>query len=100
MMNCKQGDLAWVIKVHDPVFNWLIGLPVRCVRLLPEGLPGIHKGKRGFTTAETWLIDKKGPDGIKIAVQDRCLRPIPSGKLNDEFDVFAPKELSTTKGIA
>jgi len=78
MMNCKQGDLAVVIRA-DSIFY---GYPVQCVKYL-----GAIKGG---TVEDYWEIDRRlGPDHHKI-MSDSALRPIRPSEGQDETLTWAP----------
>ncbi len=80
-MNCKPGDLAYLVRVDDPRFSENIGRVVTVTRLagvedcwwvdaLPPGLLGYRDGNFGYST-EGW-------------VRDSNLRPISGVPVTDD----------------
>lgn len=76
-MNCKQGDLAMVVRVSHAVNNWALGQIVRCVSY--EKLSDIDgwRLEEGITHADSTL------EWYWIA--DFCLRPIRDNEGEDEI---------------
>ena len=82
MLNCKQGDLAIVIRSHAGNE----GKIVTCVRLttdVPHGMMWIEPGPRW--EIDRYVMSKNGT--LLNSFADNCLRPLP--KLDEEqtFDV-------------
>lgn len=78
-MNCKQGDLAVVVR------SWAgnEGRIVRCVRLATFG----EILTAGFRDVPTWVIDQKMPSrmGFKVHLaEDEKLRPVRDSPGEDE----------------
>ena len=76
-MNCKQGDLAIVVRVFSDVNKWMVGRVVTCESLK------IINGHTG------WLVmDKISSPPTHMFdygwVADRCLRPIRDTPGEDE----------------
>ena len=76
-MNCKQGDLA--IVVRSSASNE--GAIVLCVRLLPAGAEGWSR------LGQRWQIDRAlaGCNGPVISVPDAWLRPLRDSEGEDEM---------------
>lgn len=78
-MNCKAGDLAIVVRVHQDRFNWAIGKIVRC------------KSANRINDLDGWTLEdpiSQSPDSKYTWrwVADRCLKPIrdPGDDAKDE----------------
>ena len=67
-MNCKQGDLAYIVRVNHPVFEEAAGHICRCVEQINQPISG----------EPGWIIDPP----VRIAGRDlphcvdRVMRPI------------------------
>ncbi|MBK5203907.1 MAG: hypothetical protein JJD98_00410 [Polaromonas sp.] len=81
-MNCKQGDLAIVVRVSLSANNWMIGKIVKC-----EGFEVIN-GCFGWMV-ESPIVSPPGYIFDYEWVADHCLRPIRDQPGNDETLTWA-----------
>jgi hypothetical protein len=89
-MNCKQGDIA--IVVRSQAGNE--GKIVRCLQLIPAFMWVNRDGSTDILPS--WEIDipLKGVDGdVEPVIADNQLRPIRPGDISDDEvrDLYAPK---------
>ena len=81
-MNCRQGDLAVIVRSK---LVWPLGMIVRCVEfcVTENGDPG-------------WILDRPLTHGqdVYTSVRDSCLRPIrdPGADAVDEMLIIKPQE--------
>ena len=90
-MNCKQGDLAIVVRALDPRVNHHIGMVIRCASLTysHDGVP--------CWRLETPVKDNRYRWGaVLLAVADHDLRPIRDNPGEDETLTWAPKREGIT----
>lgn len=84
-MNCKPGDAAMVVRVHDPKNSWMLGQVVVCKQLVTE------KGVAMWLLEEA--IEEPAPSPWAWdCVADACLRPIrdPGDDAQDETLSWLP----------
>lgn len=77
-MNCKQGDLAYVVRGYRERRN--LGRLVECIRYV--GSVPEHEGD------DLWLVDQLmvWSNGLSPYVPDHCLRPHRPGHLVETTD--------------
>lgn len=90
-MNCKQGDLAVVVKTSR-VNPKSLGMIVRCLR---RGISGDYSQTPGLGRNEpTWIVEASRPTlvqvigdvttmSVEFAVPDAAMRPIRPGDVED-----------------
>lgn len=79
-MNCKQGDLAIVVKTSGSGAN--LGKIVRCVRMI-----GGYRGWRDVWETDIVLMwRKRGRAEEDYAAPDECLTPIRGDLLDEETE--------------
>lgn len=79
-MNCKQGDLAIVVRSPDGVN---LGKIVRCIRFIGmyHGCPDVWETDRPLE----WR-DGRGGDVLDCASMDSYMRPLRGDLLNNETE--------------
>ena len=82
-MNCKQGDLAIVVR-ELPGSIIKLGTIVTCIELHDW----LFSARDNEVYSSVWLVDHNGvktaPNGVPLGATDDCLRPIRPGDLEDE----------------
>lgn len=87
MLNCKQGDLAFIVKSYAGNE----GKVVQCLRLVAGGSDWIEDGPR-------WEIDRGVPSKagyLVFSVADSCLRPLRDSGGEDEMLRIAGRPVGT-----
>lgn len=76
-MNCKQGDLAVVVRSSGPAFDFLLGRVVECKQLTHHPV---------FRTPGWYVGSVIGPDGVVWgnSIGDEFLKPLRGGDGTDE----------------
>ena len=75
-MNCKQGDLAYIVRsIRSPE---AIGIPVVCLKLLPAGSDGweLYRGSIWEINKSIPVIMTYGTHSVTNTWPDADMRPI------------------------
>jgi hypothetical protein len=83
-MNCKQGDLAVIVKVLNPKNSQIIGKIVRCIEPVVS-----------WDNIAGWAVDP--PLSFAIGVADENLRPIRDNDGEDETLQWSPVPTKETE---
>ena len=89
-LNCKEGDLAVVVRSAT---GKTVGQIVACVKL--ARIPGLYNADRSLSRGAVWETDWYHPTvtgGIGNFVMDADLRPLRDNPGEDETLTWAPRK--------